>query len=102
VTASDSALVAIVAARSWYQSRYPEAKFEDLVIYTTSQTHSLGAKAGLVLGIDVRTLEVGVEDHFALRGSTLRQALEEDRDAGRRPFVLSMFTLPFKQHIASF
>ena len=51
-TASDAALVAVVAARSKYQREYPGAKTEDLVIYTTTQTHSLGLKAGLVLGLE--------------------------------------------------
>ena len=53
----------------------PSAKLEDLVIYTTTQTHSLGTKAGLILGLDVRALEVKAEDEYALRGSTLKEAL---------------------------
>ncbi|PPQ95321.1 hypothetical protein CVT26_008166 [Gymnopilus dilepis] len=87
-TASDSALVSIVAARSKYLREHPEARMEDLVIYTTTQTHSLGAKAGLVLGLQVRSIEVKAEDHFALRGDTFRQVLEEDARLGRRPFAL--------------
>ncbi|KIP09950.1 hypothetical protein PHLGIDRAFT_28767 [Phlebiopsis gigantea 11061_1 CR5-6] len=87
-TASDSALVAIVAARSRYTSQHPEAKLEDLVIYTTTQTHSLGVKAALVLGLECRSLEVKPEDRFALRGETLRRALAEDAAKGKRPFVL--------------
>ena len=62
---------------------------EDLVIYTTSQTHSLGAKAGLILGLQVRSLDVKLEDELALRGGVLRAALEEDVGRGRRPFILS-------------
>jgi aromatic-L-amino-acid decarboxylase len=62
---------------------------EDLVIYTTTQTHSLGLKAGLVLGLSVRALEVKSEDNFALRGMTLQAALEEDRLQGKKPFILS-------------
>ena len=87
-TASDSALVAIVAARSLYTSRHPDVKLEDLVIYTTTQTHSLGVKAALVLGLQCRSLEVSQEDKFALRGNTLRKALQEDNSNGKRPFVL--------------
>lgn len=64
---------------------------DDLVIYTTTQTHSLGVKAGLVLGLAVRDLPVKAEDHFALRGETLRIALEEDEKRGRKPFVLGRF-----------
>ncbi|KAF8895716.1 pyridoxal phosphate-dependent transferase [Gymnopilus junonius] len=87
-TASDSALVAVVAARSNYQREHPEVKMEDLVIYTTSQTHSLGAKAGLVLGLQVRSIDVKLEDQLSMRGNALREALEEDKQLGRKPFIL--------------
>ncbi|KAF8348273.1 pyridoxal-dependent decarboxylase conserved domain-containing protein [Amanita rubescens] len=87
-TASDSALVAVVAARSRYQVEHPNCKAEELVIYTTTQTHSLGTKAGLVLGLQVHTLEVRAEDRYSLRGETLRSALVEDEKLGRKPFIL--------------
>ena len=88
-TASDSALVAIVAARSLYTSRHPDVKLEDLVIYTTTQTHSLGTKAALVLGLNTRALEVSADDGMRLCGATLETALKEDAEAGLHPFVLS-------------
>lgn len=81
-------MVAIVAARSLYTSRHPEIRLESLVIYTTTQTHSLGVKAALVLGLQCRSLDVTAEDMFALRGETLRKALEEDKANGKYPFVL--------------
>jgi len=87
-SASESALVAIVAARSLYQRDHPDVKLEDMVIYTTTQTHSLGSKAGLVLGLQVRAIEVEYNDQFALRGKALRDALEEDAKIGRKPFIL--------------
>ncbi|KNZ73941.1 Tyrosine decarboxylase 1 [Termitomyces sp. J132] len=87
-TASDSALIAIVAARSLYLRHHPDVSLTNLVIYTTSQTHSLGVKAGLVLGLSVRVLGVRAEDNFSLRGETLRLALEEDERQGLKPFVL--------------
>ena len=89
-TASDSVLVAVVAARSLYQRNNPDTKMEDLVVYTTTQTHSLGAKAALILGLQVRTLEVTAEDRFALRREGLRNALQEDERVGRKPFILSI------------
>jgi aromatic-L-amino-acid decarboxylase len=88
-TASDSALVAVVAARSRYQVEHPNCKAEELVIYTTTQTHSLGTKAGLVLGLQVHALEVRAEDRYSLRGEALRSALVEDEKLGRKPFILS-------------
>lgn len=42
----------------------------------------------MVLGISVRSLQVKAEDRFSLRGDTLRQALEEDKQKGRKPFIL--------------
>lgn len=61
-----------------------------MIIYTTTQTHSLGVKAALVLGLECRALDVTAEDHFALRGSVLRKALKEDSRRGKHPFILSM------------
>lgn len=75
---------------------HPGTKHEDLVIYTTTQTHSLGLKAGLVLGVPCRALEVAPEDNFALRGLTLRTALEEDSKRGKHPFVLGEISRHFE------
>lgn len=80
-----------MAARSRYQRNHAEAKLEDLVIYTSTQTHSLGVKAGLVLGLQVRAIDVKLEDEFSLHGDTLEAALKEDAKLGRRPFILSKF-----------
>ncbi|ESK93669.1 tyrosine decarboxylase [Moniliophthora roreri MCA 2997] len=87
-TASEAAIVAIVAARNSYQQAHPDVKLEELVIYTTTQTHSLGMKAGMILGLAVRAVVVKPEDNFALRGNTLRSALQEDIQAGKKPFIL--------------
>lgn len=90
-SASDSCLVAIVAARCRAVKQNPSIKTENLIIYTTTQTHSLGVKAGLVLGIQVRALEVTLEDNLGLNGDTLRRALAEDAANGLKPFILSMY-----------
>ena len=92
-TASDSVLVATVAARSRYIRANPDADLSKLVIYVSSQTHSAGAKAALILGLTYRILDVTLDDNLALRGSTLRAALEEDMAAGKHPFILSTFLL---------
>lgn len=101
-TASDSALVAIVAARSRYQRLHPDVPFKDLIIYTTTQTHSLGLKAGLILGIGVRAIEVDAHDKYALRGSTLRKALEEDAAVGKHPFILSEYLITLPIHTLTY
>ncbi|KAH8114437.1 pyridoxal phosphate-dependent transferase [Phellopilus nigrolimitatus] len=87
-TASDSVLVTVVAARSLYMRTHPDVDFSKLVVYTTTQTHSLGKKAALVLGLRAKALEVRTEDALALRGSTLQYVLEEDRKEGIHPFIL--------------
>ncbi|KAI0643877.1 aromatic-L-amino-acid decarboxylase [Trametes meyenii] len=87
-TASEACIVVCVAARARYLRAHPDARLEDLVIYTTTQTHSLGVKAGLVLGLAVRALEVKAEDEYGLRGETLCAALADDSAKGKRPFVL--------------
>lgn len=87
-TASDAALLATVVARTNYTKLHPGVAMEKLVIYGTTQTHSLGAKAALILGVHFRALEVKAEDNFSLRGSTLQAALDEDREKGLHPYIL--------------
>jgi len=62
---------------------------DKLVIYTTTQTHSLGLKSGLILGLSVHAILVRPEDSYSLRGQDLREAIENDRAEGRHPFVIS-------------
>jgi aromatic-L-amino-acid decarboxylase len=81
-------MVAIVAARSRYQALFPDVPVEKLSIYVTTQTHSLGLKAGLVLGLFVRTIPVRAEDNYSLRGEDLREVIENDKAEGRHPFVI--------------
>lgn len=80
-----------MAARSLYTRTHPDVDTSKLIIYTTTQTHSFGKKAALILGLQDRALEVTAEDKFSLRGSTLRAALEEDKQAGLHPFVLGEY-----------
>jgi len=79
----------VVAARTSYLKDHPDTNLEDLVIYTTTQTHSVGSKAALVLNLQIRFIEVKAEDQFALRQDALRNALEDDAKIGRKPFILS-------------
>ena len=89
----------MVAARSRYQFEHPNCKAEELVIYTTTQTHSLGSKAGLVLGLQVRALEVRAEYLYSLKGETLRSALVEDEKLGRKPFIISTVSVFIHVHV---
>ncbi|TXT08689.1 hypothetical protein VHUM_02817 [Vanrija humicola] len=57
-----------------------------LVMYGSTQTHSLGAKAAKILGLTFRALPVRAADNYALRGATLAAAVEEDIANGLIPF----------------
>jgi len=59
-----------------------------LIMYGTTQTHSIGIKAAMVLGLQFRAIEVEGKDGFGLRGDVLRKALEEDQAKGLVPFML--------------
>ena len=83
--------MAIVAARSSYMRDHPDTKLEDLVIYASTQTHSLGSKAGLVLGIQVLAVEIFYDDELMLRGKALCDALRGRFKTGFKPFILSNF-----------
>ncbi|KAI0031279.1 pyridoxal phosphate-dependent transferase [Vararia minispora EC-137] len=89
-SASESMLVSVVAARTRYLLAHPMTPIESLLIYVTSQTHSCGRKAGLVLGLNVRVLDVDEPTRVGggLDAETLRVALDEDHAAGLAPFVL--------------
>jgi len=88
-SASDSVLTVVVAARARYMANHPDAKNEDLLIYTTTQTHSVGAKAGIVFGIPVKSIDVSMEDQLSLKGANLRSSLEDDVAKGKHPIILS-------------
>jgi aromatic-L-amino-acid/L-tryptophan decarboxylase len=60
------------------------------MVYCTTQTHSSGRKAGLVLGISVHAVPVSAEDNFAVRGHALKQAIEEDVKNGKKPIAFRM------------
>lgn len=81
--------MAIVAARSRYQRLHPDVPMDKLVVYTTTQTHSLGSKAGLILGLPVYAIPVRPEDNYSLRGQDLREVIANDQAEGKHPFVIS-------------
>lgn len=90
-TASDSALTAIVAARTRYVNEHPGTTLESLIIYVTTQTHSFGKKAAMILGLRVRALDVDgtvATDNTGLTGDGLIAAVKEDHAQGLHPFVL--------------
>ena len=95
ISASECAMISIVAARSRYQLHHPDVPMDKLVIYVTTRTHSLGLKAGLVLGLPVYALPVRAEDNYSLRGEHLREVMVNDRAKGKHPFVISETHHPY-------
>lgn len=62
---------------------------DKLVVYTTTETHSLGTKAALILGLPVYAISVRPEDNYSLRGQDLREVIANDKAEGKHPFVIS-------------
>ncbi|KAH9072142.1 pyridoxal phosphate-dependent transferase [Lactarius deliciosus] len=90
-TASDSALTAVVAARTRYVNEHPGITLESLIIYVTTQTHSFGKKAAMILGLRVRALDVDETvaiDNTGLTGDGLIAAVKEDHARGLHPIRL--------------
>lgn len=84
-------MTACIAARERALRVFPDTPLEKLVIYGTTQTHSLGAKAALILGLQFRAIETRAEDLWALRGKDLEAALDDDAAKGNVPFILCRF-----------
>jgi glutamate/tyrosine decarboxylase-like PLP-dependent enzyme len=58
-----------------------------LITYASSEAHSSVARALELLGLGHTTLrKIVVDDKFAIKPDALRQAIREDRRAGREPF----------------
>ncbi|XP_004630583.1 aromatic-L-amino-acid decarboxylase [Octodon degus] len=93
-SASEATLVALLAARTKVtqrlQAAFPEltqaAIMEKLVAYSSDQAHSSVERAGLIGGVKLKPIPS--DDHFSMRGSALREALERDKAAGLIPFFV--------------
>jgi aromatic-L-amino-acid decarboxylase len=78
-------LSAIVAARQHVLGD----RFDDGVLYCSTQTHNSIEKAARIAGFRRDQLRVlDVDDNFRLAPSSVAAAVKEDRAAGRRPFLL--------------
>lgn len=92
-TASVSSLCAIAAAREAVQDH--PFREEGMVggprlrLYTSEQAHSSIEKAGITLGLGQRGVrKIPVDREFRMDVGALRQAVDEDRAAGWRPFCV--------------
>ncbi|GAA6062475.1 hypothetical protein JCM10212_000010 [Sporobolomyces blumeae] len=87
-SASESALTVCIAARERFLRLHPSTAVSDMVIVGTTQTHSLGAKAALILGVEFVAIPTKAEDGWSLRGEALESALGKLEKDGKKPFIL--------------
>lgn len=87
-SASEACLTACIAARERALRLHPGTPFEQMVIVGTTQTHSLGAKAALILGLSFEAVDTKEEDQWALRGPALKKTLDRLKGEGKLPFAL--------------
>ncbi|GAA5965238.1 hypothetical protein JCM3765_006365 [Sporobolomyces pararoseus] len=87
-SASESALTVCIAARERFLRLHPNTPTSELVIVGTNQTHSLGAKAALILGVEFVAISTSAEDNWSLRGETLETELKRLEEKGKKPFIL--------------
>lgn len=91
-TASESALVALVAAR---RRAMPEsANFARATVYASTQAHSSIVKAAMIAGLasgpedGARVRRIDVDDRLAMRPAALRDAVERDGANGLVPTLI--------------
>jgi aromatic-L-amino-acid/L-tryptophan decarboxylase len=87
-TASTSSMHAIVCAREMVD---PEARTagsrNDLVLYTSNQSHFSIEKGAICVGIGQQNVrKVPSDSEFRMRPDALAQMIEDDKRAGKRPF----------------
>lgn len=86
-TASIGVMQAIGAAREWVD---PECRAKGmrpgLIVYISEQTHSSAEKAAITLGFGQENVrKIPVDMQFRMRPDLLRDAIETDLAAGKRP-----------------
>jgi aromatic-L-amino-acid decarboxylase len=86
-TASVGVMQAIGAARELID---PDARTRgmrgDLTVYVSEHTHSSAEKAAITLGFGQENVRrIAVDHQFRMRPELLRQAIEQDLEAGKRP-----------------
>ena len=89
-TASTSSMHAVVCARELVD---PEARTEgsrnDLVLYTSDQSHMSIEKGAIAVGVGQKNIrKVPSDAEFRMRADVLAKMVEEDKQAGKRPFCV--------------
>ncbi|KAI8435105.1 hypothetical protein MSG28_003496 [Choristoneura fumiferana] len=95
-SASECVLVSMLAARASgikrLKHQFPNVDegllLSKLIAYCSKEAHSCVEKAAMICFVKLRILQP--DEHASLRGETLKQAMEEDEEAGRVPFFVSV------------
>nr|XP_060637502.1 aromatic-L-amino-acid decarboxylase-like [Anolis sagrei ordinatus] len=91
-TASEATLVAMLAARtkaihrvlSENEKLTPEDVMGKLVAYMSDQAHFSVEKDSMIAGVKIK--QIPTDEKFAVRGSALRKAIDNDKATGLIPF----------------
>jgi len=89
-TASTSSMHAIVCARELVdpQARTAGSR-NDLVLYTSDQSHMSIEKGAIAVGVGQQNVrKVPSDSEFRMRADVLAKMVEEDKQAGKRPFCV--------------
>jgi aromatic-L-amino-acid decarboxylase len=89
-TASTSSMHAIVCARELVDppSRLRGSR-NDLVLYTSDQSHMSIEKGAIAVGVGQQNVrKVPSDSEFRMSADALRKMVEEDKQAGKRPFCV--------------
>ena len=81
--------MSLIAARERFLDSHPAVPSEDLIIYLSTQTHSLGVKGAKILGLNYRLISVDAKTRWGVTGQMIKTVYEEDRKQGKWPFAFS-------------
>jgi aromatic-L-amino-acid decarboxylase len=89
-TASTSSMHAIVCAREMVDpGARTSGSSNDLVLYTSDQSHSSIEKGAIAVGVGQQNVrKVSSDSEFRMRADALAEMVEADKRAGKRPFCV--------------
>ncbi|KAL6871457.1 hypothetical protein ACP4OV_014286 [Aristida adscensionis] len=90
-TASEAALVVLLAARDRALKKYGRLSLEKLVVYASDQTHSALQKACQVAGIfpeNVRAVKADCNTNYSVASKAISEAISTDLSSGLIPFFM--------------
>jgi len=90
-TASSNTMYAMAAARQTAdQELRDRGHTQEFVVYTSEHAHSSVEKGAMTLGVGRNNVrKIGVDEQYRMRPDLVREAIETDLAAGRKPFFIS-------------